>query len=138
MKFIPKVSYGTGPTVLTFTQSQKLWHPKSKDVGGSNRSDAGIPETFIIRREYTVDVEIRFLESEWAAVDTWLASVIAGTAFDWWFDKDDNATKYTVYLESPSVGNEIAPKRDAFGKVFTLQLTFRTTTATRFTTPAFG
>jgi hypothetical protein len=137
MKWVPKISYGTGPTVVTFTQAQKLWSPSARDIGGSNKSDAGIPEAFIIRRDQLCDVELRFLESEWATVDTWLAYVIQGFSFDFWFNKTDNATKYTVYLESPKVGDDIKPKREPYGKVMSLSLTLRTTAGGRFTTGAF-
>ena len=137
MKWVPKISYGITPTVITFTQTQKLWSVFSRDVGGSNKTDGGIPEAFVIRREQLCEVELGFLESEWATVDAWLANAIQGNSFDFWFNKVDNATKYTVYLESPKAGEDIKPKRESYGKVYSLSLVLRTTAGGRFTTGAF-
>lgn len=133
LKWIPKISYGTLPTVLTLTYPQKLWTPMAQPVGGGAVSDAGIPEAFVIRRDQKCEVTIRFLESEWVAIDTWLTWGQGGNSFDFWFDKNTIGTKYTCYLDSPSLGDgDVSPDRDQFIKAFTINCTLRTTTGTRF------
>lgn len=135
MKWIPK--FLCGATTYTLTQPQKLWTVHSKSHGGGDVSDAGVPEAFIIRRDQLVDVEIRFLESEWAIIDTIIAFGQTGQSFTFWFDKDDNATDYVVYLDSPSIGDgDVSPTRDSYVGVYTLRMTLRTTDASRFLTAA--
>lgn len=134
---VPKIIYGAGPTTLILTYSQKFWTPESMSIGGSNVSDAGVLEAYVIRRDQFVKVEIRFLEAEWAAIDTWLAYAQGGGSFDWYFD-NTLSTHYTCYLEDPKPGSgKISPARDQFAKIMTIKLTLRTTSGTRFTTPIF-
>lgn len=135
MKWIPK--FTCGATTYSLTQPQKLWTVKSKPYGGGDVSDAGVPEAFIIRRDQLVDIEIRFLESEWSVVDTILNYGQTGQSMTFWFDKNDNATQYTVYLESPNVGDgEVTPSRDTYTGVYTLKMTLRNTSTSPFTTAA--
>lgn len=133
MKFIPKIVYGSGPTTLTLTTPSKLWSPKAKAIGGGAVSDAGVPESFIVRRDQLCKVEFRFFESEWVAVDTWLAFAQTASAFDFYFDKDVSGTKYTVYMDDPAPGTgDVAPTRDTYTKVFTMPIVIRTTDGSRF------
>lgn len=133
MRYIPKVSYGSGPTVLTLTLPIKLWTPMSKPYGGSAVSDAGIPESFIIRRDQCCEIPIRFTEAEWPSVDQWLSFGQGAQAFDFWFDKNDNATKYTVYLEEPKMGDgEVKPTREQFTQHYYISVVLRTTAGGRF------
>lgn len=133
MKWIPKIVYGSGPTTLTLTIPQKLWLPRARPRGGSNVSESGVPEGFIIRRDQLCRTELRFYESEWPSIDTWIAAVQSGASFDFWFDKNDILTKYTVYLEDPKLGEgEVEPTRDSYSRVYVLPVTIRTTTGTRF------
>jgi hypothetical protein len=132
---IPKIIYNS--TTLILTYPQKFWTPESMPIGGSNVSDAGVLEAFVIRRDQFVKVEIRFLESEWSSIDTWLAWAQSGNSFDWYFDSTLSA-HYTCYLEDPKPGSgKISPVRDEYAKVMTLKLTLRSTTGTKFTTPIF-
>ncbi len=138
MKFVPKISYGSGPTVLTLTWPVKIWTPKAQPVGGHAVSDAGVPESFVIRRDQQCEVGIRFNEAEWVSVDTWLAFAQSAQAFDFWFNKDDDATKYTVYLDVPNPGDgEVAPTRETFIECFYIMVTLRTAAGGRFDVRVF-
>lgn len=88
MQFIPKVVYGAGPTTYSFLHPQKLWTPAARSVGGSNVSDSGVPESFILRRDQLVKLVLRFSEAEWADVDAWLTFAQTGASFDFYFDKN--------------------------------------------------
>jgi hypothetical protein len=137
MKWVPKISYGSGPTVLTLTYPVKIWTPRVQSVGGRAVSDAGVPESYVIRRDQLLDLSLRFTETEWVAIDTWLAFAQGAQAFDFWLDNTDNTTKYTVYLDKPEPGNgEIAPTRETFIGCFYIPITLRTTAGGRFTTTA--
>lgn len=131
--FIPKIEYANPTITLELTQPQKLWTPSIQSIGGSNVSDAGVPETFIIRRDQLVNVEVRFTEAEWDAVADWLEWAQEGVAFYYWFNGTDITTRYSVYLQSPNLGDgEIQPTRDTYRGVFSVRLVLRSATGTRF------
>lgn len=126
MRNIPKVVYAGG-TVLLFSLPQRAWTPGSTVVGGTDTSAAGVPETFVVRRDRTLDVRLRFREAEWPAVRAWLewAQDTAG-AFDWYPDRD-LATGHTCYLASPPAGEEIRPERsESFRGHWEIALRLRT------------
>jgi hypothetical protein len=131
LKWIPKIEYNA--TTLTLTEPQKLWTPSAKPHGGSAVSDAGVPEAFIIRRDYRAKVVLRFNQTEWAAMDAWIDWGQSGQSFDFWFDKDLIATKYTCYLESPMMGDgEVEPVRESYRYIYSIECILRTTNGTIF------
>ncbi len=137
MKWIPKVDYNS--TTFEFSLPQKLWMPRARPVGGSDVSDAGVPESYVLRREQLMKTELRFFETEWADVDMWLEFVQNSQSFYFWFDKDHISTKYAVFLDMPALGNgEVAPSRDVYTKIYTLPVTIRTTDGSRFSVDAFS
>lgn len=139
MKWVPRVEYNGGVDTLNFTQPQKIWVPMARSIGGSDMSDSGTPEAYIIRRDQLCRTEIRFLESEWVDVDTWLEAVQTGQPFDWWFDQSDDSTKYNVYLDTPKLGDgEVEPERDDYTRIFTLPITIRTVDGSRFDVRIFN
>lgn len=130
---IPKVVYGTPEVEFIFSKPQKFWTPASRPHGGGNVSDSGVPESFIIRRDQLVYLELRFTEAEWPDFASWIETVQDGSAFDFWFDYTDDTTRYTVYLEEPSIGDgEIRPDRDEYNSVFSHKVVLRSTSSTRF------
>lgn len=133
LKWVPKIIYGTGPTTLELTWPQKLWTPSSRPIGGSAVSDSGIPESFVIRRDQLCKVEIRFTEAEWLTMDEFLIWAQNANSFDFWFDKDDEDTAYTCYLDDPRIGDgDVTPSREGYPYVFTIPLVLRTTDGSRF------
>ncbi len=135
MKWRPKIVYNA--VTLNFSVSQRPWTPGEKRHGGYGVSGAGFPESYTQRRDQLVRVILRFYESEYAAVMTWLAwsQDNAGVAFSFFPDRDV-VQSYSVYLEEPIQGGEaVFPARDAsFARVWEMPVTFRTTNAARFTT----
>ena len=92
--FIPKISYGPGPTVLTFSFPLSPWNHQQRTIGGYGKSAAGVPEALLIRRERQLLTTLVFFEAEKTNVETWLEYTVDNAAsFDFWLDKDDNATK---------------------------------------------
>lgn len=128
MRYVPKIIHGVGgSTTLTLTLPSKLWTPMSKPHGGSAVSDAGVPESFVIRRDQRVKLDIRFTEAEWIFVDSWLTWGQGAQSFHYWFDKNDVLTDYTVYLDEPNPGDgEVVPVRDSFTKHFAISVVLRT------------
>lgn len=129
MRWIPKVEYGNGPATLTLSLPQRLWTPVSTTVGGTDVSAAGVPESFVIRRDQALDVRLVFREAEWPAVHAWLAWMqdTAGTCR---FYPDQHASQYRgCYLESPRVGEEIRPERGDHPGIYEIGLRLRATGA---------
>ncbi|HEX2093314.1 MAG TPA: hypothetical protein VHG28_12980, partial [Longimicrobiaceae bacterium] len=104
--------------------------PVSTAVGGTDVSAAGVPESFIIRRDQSLDVRLVFREREWPALHAWLAWMqdTAGTCR---FHPDHAAAEYrTCYLETPRVGEEIRPERGEHPGIYEIGVRLRTTGTT--------
>ncbi len=135
MELAPKVVYGAD--TLPFELSQKPWTPSSRMIGGGDRSSARVPETFEIRRDYLLEVRLRFPEGAWQAVSEWLEYGQRGGVFDFYPDQDI-ATSYPCYLEKPGVGDEIAPNRSNEPSTFEISVTLLTTNGTQIAPEYFG
>jgi hypothetical protein len=120
-------SYGEGGTSsLAFTISSGLWLPQDKTIGGSRTSAAGVPASYVVRRDALIQLTVRLWESEWGALLNFISWAQGSGAFLWFPDADDVATSFSVYLESPLAGEAFAPTRDSnYPRVFTAQLTLR-------------
>lgn len=110
------------------------WAPVSKGIGGHDTSGSGIPVAFQLRRDQMCQVTLRFYEAEWPGIEAWLAwaqSTAASFAFR--LDGNDATSQHTCYLETPSMGDEIAPTRDD-GTIgaYTIDVRLRDTSGTRF------
>jgi hypothetical protein len=137
MRMIPKVVYGATTattTTLAFTYPQRLWTPLSTTIGGSNTSAAGITESFVIRRDYLLEVRPVFDETEWPAVHAWIvwAQDNPGQAFRFYPDATAPGDWYDCYLEAPKVGEEVRPERSEFQRLFEITLRLRSRDARMF------
>jgi hypothetical protein len=79
-------------------------------VGGVRVSAAGIPASYIVRRETLVDVPVRFTEAEWPDV---LALVTFGQSSQvlTWYPDALEAENFQVYLQKPAAGEGWSPNR---------------------------
>jgi hypothetical protein len=130
MKWIPRVVYtrsGSAPTTLDFTLPQRLWTPLSIAVGGSEVSAAGVPESFVIRRDQLLDLRLAFREGEWPAVHAWLAWMQDTAGFCVFYPDRAVGTSRTCYLETPKVGEEIRPERGDYPGIYELAVRLRST-----------
>jgi hypothetical protein len=116
-----------GDSDLTLSLSVKAWEPDAPTVGGRAVSGAGVPASFIVRRDHTLDVTLRVTEAEWDEVESLIAYGQASLPITWYPDADGN-TSYQVYLESPAPGESVKPTRTDFPRVFERALTLRAVT----------
>lgn len=130
MRWIPKVEYDEGRATLRLTLPQNLWVPGSTAVGGSETSAAGVPESFVIRRDQTLDVRLRLRESEWPAVHAWLAWMQDTAGSCRFFPDRDALDGHPCYLQSPGVGDEIRPERGEYPGTYEIALRLRSTLGT--------
>jgi hypothetical protein len=100
--------------------------PGSRGLGGSDVSAAGVPAAFEIRRDPLLHMTLRFYEWEWPDVERVVRHLQrAGSV-----TLHDALTglPLTVYGESPSIADEILPRRADAGTL-ELDITVRRTTA---------
>lgn len=139
LPFSPKFTYDVGPTTLLMTQSSTIWTPDRVLQGGGSESAAGVPENYVIRRDGILNLGLKFLESEWAAVAAFLDFCI-GSGSQGWFTFFPDQTKglnYQSWLLKPKIGEPWGTKRaDGYVKALQIDLTLRTrTTGTIYDIP---
>lgn len=140
LSFVPSVVYNA--ITVPFSIPMRLWDPESKGHGGEGVSGAGIPESFEIRRDELVRLKLRFTESEWAAVRTWLiwAHRNRSTAFTFYFQRSPDLPVGGVscYLETPKLTDSIKPTRGETKGTFEIDVTLRSTTGTPINVEAYS
>jgi hypothetical protein len=116
-------NYGAG--VFVASLSSPAWTPKDATVGGMRVAAAGVPATYVVRRDALLDLVLRFTEDEWPDVLALIQFGQSGQAITWTPDVDELAT-FDVYLDAPAAGTSWAPARDAaFPRTLTATLTLR-------------
>ncbi len=135
---IPRIVYnaGAGNVTLNFTYPSSPHNYESTGVGGHDVSAGGVPESFEIRRDQILLWSLVFTEAEWPAVETWLR-LAQQQSLSFTFRADALvASEYTVYLESPKLGEPIKPERmSEYIGAFRISLSFRRTTNVAFNIP---
>lgn len=125
MRWIPKVTYGTPATEVTYTYPQKCWDPERPSVGGIDWSATGVPAGYVIHRDGDLKAVFRVTEAEVPATLAWLEAAQEGQSFSVWLDATTGAP-VTAYLVSPTAGEKIQfPRSQQYPRVFELSLTLR-------------
>lgn len=129
LPWIPRIKYGT--QTLDLSLPQKPWTLSPVGVGGYRVSAAGVPNSYLLRRDQRVEVELRATDAELPDVFGWIAFAQSPpfvTQFQ--FDQSNPATNYYVYLDSPVLGEEAMITREDTVNVVSLML--RTADGSRF------
>lgn len=111
--FFSRVVYASPAVTLDFQLPlPETDIPVPDDVGGSTEINGQI-ESFVVLTKEVIGVEIPFYESEWPSVRAWLqwSRTHPNTAFEFWFSRDDVATKYSCFLYSPRIPDPLSPGR---------------------------
>jgi len=110
--------------------SAMAWTPADRTVGGAERSTAGVPAAFIVRRDALLDLTLRITEDEWLDFLAFVTAAQAGIPITWFPDADEPSLTFTVFLDAPDVGSQWNPERDdSFLFVFTAAITLRSSPA---------
>lgn len=123
----PVFIYGDGGDLTTFECSlpARPWSRSTPTVGGSRTASSGIPASYVVRRDYVLGLELRLLESEWAAFEEFIAWAQGAETFTYYPDALE-LDSYSVWLEAPLAGQELAPVRDgAYPRVLTVAVELR-------------
>ena len=124
---LQKITFGAGPTSLTFSVPARPWVPGTVGVGaGIEWSAAGVPAAWITRRDRTLTITQRFTEDQWPAVLAWLEDAQQGNAFSW-FPDSTAGTSHTCYLVSPTIDEDVRPQRGEYFGEMSLTYTIRRT-----------
>ena len=130
--WIPKIEYGVGPTTITFEyppKGPKVRGKQLKHIGTRTTSKSGAQQTItdFIEENNTINLS-HVSEVITGQLETFfLTHGFLGKSFDYYFDKDDVATKVTVKLdESGTTVNfdeQLSTAVDAFLYKLKLKLT---------------
>lgn len=105
--------------------SVRPWTPADETVGGMRISAAGIPASYVVRRDALIELTLRLFEEEWPGFLNFLAFAQTAEQFVWYPDADE-AFAYAVYLHAPSAGERVTPTRDgSMNRVFEVSITLR-------------
>lgn len=108
------------------TISVRPFTPVDRTIGGSRTSAAGVPASYIVRRDAMIDLVVRIFEDEWTDFLNLLIWGQGAESIFWYPDAEDTLTFWEVYLESPMAGQDIRPNRDGnFQRVFEVPITLR-------------
>lgn len=110
----PIITYGVPSKIIDLSMPQKWWGYKTQLVGGSRKSSAGIPESFVIREDNLSMVSLRVHECELLDVRAWIVDFWRrNQPFIFQYDALDTLTKFTAYLDAPTFDDGWEPRRMA-------------------------
>jgi hypothetical protein len=118
----------TGAVDFHMALPQRAWTVGALDVGGSDVSGAGVPAAFRIRRDSIWRLTLRFREREWGNVERLLAHLQGAGSVTFYPDRL-RAESHTLYLVSPAMGEEVAPRPGDEPSTQELDITVRPTTS---------
>lgn len=126
LPFVPAFHVGESDE-FALTKPMFPWEHRRAGIGGSAVAASGVPAAYVIRRDRIVDLTLRVMEGELDALSSILEGIRdSGDPFVFAFDRDDEATEFTVYLVSPAWPDEIESERDdQYRELFTVPISIR-------------
>jgi hypothetical protein len=100
--------------VDTWTAALPLrpWDRNVPTVGGDKISAAGVPASYIVRKDHNLIIAVRFFESEWPALERVIDWGQRAEIIEWVPDFFNTpGTSFETYLDGPKAGTPIRPTR---------------------------
>lgn len=114
-----------GALDLTLTYPALAWLPSQLSVGGRRRVASGTQFAYRVRADDRLHLTLRVTEQEWPDVRDMVSLFQEGDSFTFYPDAVAGIS-FEVDLESPAMGEEIAPQRSGdFPRMFELPLVVR-------------
>jgi hypothetical protein len=124
MRRRPRFEYGDG-FFFEASLTALAWTPKDITTGGRRIASAGLPASYVVRRDAVLDVQLRFTEDEWPDLLAVIAAGQSDAVLTFYPDAEESTT-FQVYLDAPASGDTFQPVRDsAFPRMLTVTLTLR-------------
>lgn len=134
----PRWVYNDGSSVdYTLALPQRPWSFGSLGHGAMGVTASGIPAGYEVRRDYTLDLGLRFPETEWPDVERLVRHLQRARPATLYLDSENEQAAHTVYGEAPAMGEPIRPRRGTEPSTLELDVTVRSATATIFTEAYF-
>lgn len=134
----PRWVYNDGSAVdYTMSIDQRPWDPESQAEGGSDVTATGVPASYEIRRDYRLNLTLRFPESEWSNVERLVRHFQRSGSATFYPDQSVGGTSHTVYGDRPAMGEAIRPRRGDEPSTMELDIAIRRTTSAIFTDEFF-
>lgn len=121
--------------ILILNEPQRPWSRKARDIGGWGRTSSGFAESYVIREDYLLVLNLRIRETEEQNFEAFLrwARRNAGSTFDFYFDRNDTAgLKKVCDLDSPQVGEDITFNQTEFPFIKEISMTIRSANGSAF------
>lgn len=124
MRRVPSFSYGS--TTFACSLPALPWTPVDESIGGWRDAASGTPASYVVRRDFLVDLTLRIREGEWTAFDNLLQHGQSAQPIAWTPDLLEAGTTFEVYLVDPKPGARYTPTRsNAYPRVFEVTITLR-------------
>lgn len=139
MPLRPRWVYTDSGGAVDYSMSlpQRPWGYGSLGIGGSDVAGSGIPAAYEIRRDYLMHLTLRFTAAEWDDVARLIEHLQRAGSVSWYPDATA-VDVFTMYGDSPSLGEEIRPRRAEEPSTLEIDLTLRRTTQSIITVDYFA
>jgi len=125
-------------TDWSMTLPPRPWTMLSPTVGGMRKSGAGVPASYVVRRDAVLSLTLRFWASEWPELLAMLTWGQLSETLTWYPDADESES-FEVWLDSPAAGEEISPSRDSqYPNVMELAIRIRKVDGTAWDIDYYG
>lgn len=121
-----RTRFDYGEESWTADLAARDWLPSDRTVGGHRISAAGIPASYVVRRDAVLALTLRVRESEWPAFLNVHAYGQSAETLTWYPDATDEGESYLVYWHGPGAGEELNVSRLAeYPQVFEVTILLR-------------
>lgn len=137
LPWCPRFVFGAND--FAFSMPMRPPTPMNGGIGGSETAASGVPASYSVRRDYLLNVPLRFTEEEWTEVEALIEAMQAHPTggFDFYADKNQPEPSNTCYIEEPAMGTRWGPTRGEFFGSYDLTIILRSTSG-RFDVPYFS
>lgn len=121
--------YGVGADAVDWTMALPVrpWNRTTRTTGGSRTAAGGTPASHVVRRDYLLNLTLRYLETEVESLAGLIQWGQSAEAMLWYPDAAETDS-FPVWLEHPVAGEDLAETRlEEYPRVLEATLVLRRT-----------